>query len=224
MQIFGGNSRKVADVDGAFSGVIVSKRPNGSNGSYRLAAKTGLLIGVAAASASAGHIFALRNAASSPSVYMLIRYLRLRWQTVTAFTTEQQIGLKAFLTRAYSASHGGGTALDKTAAGGFRKLASMPQSSLTDARIATTGALTNGTHTIDAQEFLELIGFSQTGAAPAVTTQPFADYDARNADVHPIVLSQNEGLIIANSVAMGAAGTAVVSVEMDWDEVTSYPY
>lgn len=219
MQIYGGNSRALADVDPSKNSVVTSLRPAEQRGSYRLQARTGSLTVVAAKTATAGHLFAFRNAANSPTILMAIRRLKLRWQTITAFTSAQQIGLEAYVMRGSSASYTGGTAIPGTV-GGFKKRASMPASLLTDARISTTGALTAGTQTLDTQQFFGLVGTSQTGADPAVSGLE-AEYAARG-DEHPLILSQNEGIVVANSILMGAAGLAVVSVDIEWDEMTSY--
>lgn len=211
------------EVSQGFKAGLVTVRPEELLGSYLFSASTGLITTIAAKTATAGHIFSLRN--GHPSTLMLVKYLRMRWQTITAFTTAQRIGLQGFITRSATANYSGGTAISATGAGALRKRNNMPVSaclSLGDARIATTAELTAGTQTLDAQPFFELIGWSQTGAAPAVMNVIETELNMQDGNTYPLIISQNEGITIANTVLGGAAGTAVVSVDIQWDEVSAY--
>ena len=50
------------------------------------------------------------------------------------------------------------------------------------------------------------------------------DFDASGGD-HPIVLVQNEGLVIRNRTVWPAAGTGILLVELGWSEyATSADY
>jgi hypothetical protein len=96
---------------------------------------------------------------------------------------------------------------------------SMASSLLTDMRIATTAALTSGTRTLDAAA----IGAASC-AVPAVAGSKLLEFiplwDARPGE-HPIVLAQNEGLLIVPT-SVPATGTWSFSVKADWAEVASY--
>lgn len=219
--IITGASGAIAEVDHTFKTLRTTSRPVDAVGEFGFSATTGLLNQVAAGSSTAGHIFALRG--TSGTTLILIRKLTLSWQTITAFATGQQIGLQAFIARSFTAAGSGGTAITASGAGGFKRRASLATSVITDARISTTGALTAGTMTLDAQPILELNGFSQTGAAPAVMPVITTSLDLMRGSTYPLVLSANEGLIVRNTVALvGVAGTAVATVNIIWDEVSSY--
>ena len=192
----------------------------GGNGAYRLAAYTGLLTVIAAGSASAGHIFAARW--THATKLALVTRLRAKWRTIAGFTAAQEVGLEAFTTRNYTVNHTGGTAL--TLIGDvFKKKSAHGTQTFQDIRISATGALGNGTHTIDAHPMAANF-FAELAAGAAVPKGAFdLLFEVSDLATHPIILSQNTGIIIRNGpTAMGAGGTARVVVEMDWLEVDSY--
>lgn len=192
----------------------------GGNGAYRLAAYTGLLTVIAAGSASAGHIFAARW--THATKLALVTRLWAKWRTIAGFTAAQEVGLEALITRNYTAGHTGGTAL--TLVGdAYKKKSAHGTQTFQDLRISTTGALGNGTHTIDTQPIAANF-FAELAAAATVPKGAFDILlEVSDMATHPIVLSQNTGIIIRNGpTAMGAGGTARVVVEMDWLEVDAY--
>jgi hypothetical protein len=193
-------------------------------GAYRVAAVSGLLTGVAAGTASAGHLFALRWAPAGTderrrTTFVLQRF-RARLATVTGFTAAQEIGMDLSIARAFSATGSGGTAIDLTTTG--RKRSGFPNSLVTDIRVGNTGALTAGTQTLDtapiaAASSLELATAATVQRNVAEILMPQEDTVS-----HPVVLAPNEGLILRNTIAMGAAGTMRLIVEIDWLELERY--
>lgn len=192
-------------------------------GSYRVAAVSGLLTGVAAKTATAGHLFSVRWApASSARVqFLVLQKLRAAMTTIAGYTAAQEFGIDLSILRAYTVAHTGGTTVDLTV-GNQKKRAPFPASSVADMRIGTTGALTAGTQTLDAQP-IAADQFSEKAAGATVMTG-FAEVELNTEDLdrYPIVLAANEGLLIRNTIAQGAAGTARLVVEMDWLEVVRY--
>lgn len=183
-----------------------------SGDAFTMSAQSGLITTIAAGTTTAGHLYAFRNLSATDIV---VERFRIRWQTITAFTTAQEIGLQAFIGRSFSTSYTGGTALTAC-----KKRNASGNSILGDARISTTTALTAGTITLESSPFLELVGWSQTGVAPAVSGfEEEISFDTRM----PIVLVQNEGIIVRNTILMGSAGTARVKVDLDWREVADFP-
>lgn len=173
------------------------------------------MTGVAAGTATAGHLFAFRW--TSSSLTALIQRIHLRWQTTTAFTTPQEVSFRVFRLTGYSAAHSGGTAATLTAPN-LKKATRHAATALSSAMIGTTGALTAGTHTLDAMEIGGLNGWSQAGT----------NVDDVNVDVmidsgsqlnHMLELTANEGFIIRNEILMGAAGVGRLLVAVDWAEV-----
>lgn len=192
-------------------------------GAYRSGAKTGLLTVISAPTATAGHIWAARWSPPVPGAasaharqYAVIQRLRARWYTIAGFTAAQEVGLDLFRMTAYTAAHTGGNALTPSP-----KRASVPASLMTG-RISTTGDLTAGTQTIDTDPIAGGV-FSELAAAATVPKGAFEIYlSTEDLDRYPIVLAPNEGLLLRNSILMGAGGTARVIVEMDWLEVVRY--
>jgi hypothetical protein len=190
-----------------------------SDNQYRFCASTGLITLVAAGTASAGHIFAMRW--GEPTKLFGLRYFRATWNTIAGFTAAQEIGLDLFITRTYTVAHSGGTAINVSGAGGFKKKTTHLTSSMVNnaTQISTTGALTNGTHTIDAVA-IAANQFSELATGAAVPKGRFClEFVPENRG--RIILAANEGLILRNQILMGAGGTARVNVEMEWEEYTA---
>lgn len=208
-------------------------------GAYRVAAVSGLLTTVAAGTATAGHLFAMRWApATQPYAEANIKVCAIqrivaKWRTITGFTAGQEMALDLSVLRGYSASHTGGTALTPFTTTNQQKqagkvtanvtLGGMPPSQMADMRIGTTGALTAGTHVFDPQPIARE---SYAELAAAATVAPGRmQMECLNQDTvidYPIVLQPNEGLCVRNVVLMGAAGTGRLIVEVDWLELSRY--
>lgn len=209
-----------AEVDATHDAQRTSIRPMEALGAYRFAAQSGLLSGVAAATATAGHIFAFRW--GDATKLAVITLLRVKMATITGFTAAQEVGFDLLVARGYSASHTSGTAIAPGGAGGLKKRASYAASALTDARIGAAAALTAGTHTLDAQPMLT---DSYADLAAAATVQKGSVNTLWNLDSaqgHPLVLANNEGIVVRNLIALGAAGTVRLTVDMGWYEATAY--
>lgn len=221
-----GNTSGLYVETGAASGanaLHVQARPTswGALGHYRLAVTTGTLAATLAASAQ---VFTFRW--THASNLCVIKSLVARFQPLTLFTagTLTDFGLDLYKATSVSAG-GGGTAITA-----FPKMRSTMGASLlaaTDVRIATTAALTALT-TLDGNPIASSLGDTQR-VNPAAGTEeqnvnsPTLVFHPRVADGdHPLVLSTNEGIAIANRAVWPAAGTGIVQVEVSWAEVTAY--
>jgi hypothetical protein len=184
-------------------------------GSYTLCQATGSVTTIAAGTASAGHLFVMRWGAAAPAV-ALIRSVSASFLLTTAFGAAQEVGCELFTTRTYSASHSGGTAIDLATNTNTNKLKTtgMATSAFTDVRISAAAALTNGTHTIDANAMGRV---NIWAAAVGNQITPTALYDARE-DQQTIMLANNEGLIVRNTILMGATGVGTWTFWVEWDE------
>lgn len=228
-----GVSGVVVEVDGmTFRALRVTARPMdyGGLGSYRVSVVTGTL---AAALAAGAVVFSARW--GDPTRLAVITSLRARFQPLTLFTAAtltDHTSFDALIARLFTASHTGGTGLTLT--GNSAKMrASMGNTIFgaagSDMRIATTAALAGGTLTLDPHPFAQSIrkgnrvnpatGTEET--IPPVTDGLNIDFRAGDGE-HPIVLSQNEGIIIRNRTVWPAAGTGILLVEMAWTEVAQY--
>jgi hypothetical protein len=202
----------------------------GSLGHYRIQATTGTLAAaLAAGTASAGHVFAFRW--GDATRFAIITKLKTRFLPLTPFTAAtltDHTSFDAFIVRTYTASHTGGTALTPT--GNNAKMrTSMGTSLATDVRISTTAALGNGTETFDAFPFAQsLRKGNRVNPAAATEEVIMPTFDGMELDFymadgdHPIVLAQNEGIVIRNRTVWPAAGTGILSVSIGWAEVTAF--
>jgi hypothetical protein len=192
------------------------------HGEFVFAVASGLLTTVAAASATAGHVFALRNADASKK--LLLRYLAIDFNLTVAFGAAQAMGFDAIVARSYSASHTGGTAIDLGGTNTNTNKRRVDQSTSSvvanAARIGTTGALTAGTHTLDANAFAQCQKWM--GAVGAQISEVLLDArDDGGANVRsPIELGNNEGVILRNTILMGATGVGTLIVRVELDEIT----
>lgn len=132
---------------------------------------------------------------------------------------------------------GGGGGISDTAAGsGGTRIAmtgdnlqmetSEPNSQVNDLGIATTGALTAGTKTLDANAFGQCLGGVGTAAVTAyagnttlIAPQPLLDATAGQP---ALVLANQEGFVIRTTHAGPAGLTYVAGFTIVWREVTAY--
>jgi hypothetical protein len=197
-----------------------------SGGAYRISVSSGLTTEVAAATSTAGHVGVLRNsqATSVSNPYLvLVHGAVARWVTTTGATSAQEVGLDMIVARSFSAAYSGGTAAtlttnnakNRTSYGGVL-------SDTVQLRIATTGELTAGTQTLDAQAVAK--GGDHELAASATVKR--AVFECR-LDLPPgvrIALAPEEGLVLRNSIAQGTALVARISWDLDISLVRTNDY
>lgn len=180
-------------------------------GSYQQTFTTGAVTTIAAGTATAGHVLALRWATAAPT-HARIRAIDVEFILTTAFTAAQEVGWDAYIARTYTAAHTGATALTIATNDGKMRTASNT-SSLTG-RIADTGALTAGTHTLDANAILrESMWCGAIGARHQ--DRHFFTENAYGG----IILAQNEGIVVRNTILMGATGVGKWHFTVEWDDV-----
>lgn len=224
-----GNGGVDAEVDGStFRAQRAVARPidYGALGSYRVSVVTGTL---AAALAAGAVVFSARwGDATRLAVITSLRTRFLPLTPFTAATLTDHTSFDAYIGRSFTAAHTGGTALTLTGSS-MKTRASMGSTLFSDIRIATTAALGGGTVTPDAHAFAQSIRKGNRvnpAAATEETIQPSTD--GLNCDFSvsdgeaPIVLAQNEGILIRNRTVWPAAGTGILLVEMAWAEVAAY--
>ena len=184
-------------------------------GSYRSSFVTGNVTTIAAATATAGFLFSMRfSSAATPAQSLLIRYLEVEFLLSTAFAAAQEVGFDAVIARSYSASPTGGTA-QTLAAGDGRKRANYlanPFSVAGDVRTASAAAITAGTQTLDGQSICR--GSMWAGAIGAKLERQVYDYTGLDGG---ITIANNEGLIIRNTVLMGATGVGAWKFTVGYD-------
>lgn len=178
-------------------------------GSYKHTWTTGAVTTIAAGTATAGHILALRNATSAARTIRL-RSLEVEFILTTAFGAAQEVGFDAYVARVYTAAHTGATALTMT---GGRKVTTYDNPTLTG-RIADAGALTAGTHTLDANAFAR--GSAWFSAVGQTLAPRFYDFSA--TEPGGIFLAADTGIVIRNTVLMGATGVGKWHFTAEFDE------
>lgn len=218
------------------AGIVARNRPKelggGYNltGSYIVAAPTGAVTTIAAATSTAGQLFNFRNPSST--VKCFVKYIGAKFILTTAYTTAQETGCDLILAHSFSVNGTNGTAVDvgSTVANTGKLLTGMATSALTAGcvRVATSAVITTGTHTLDANPIAILSDWSGAIGATVPTTSSgsrsgYGTLWDCNASTHqaPIILGQNEGFLIRNLVLMGATGVGRWDFRVEWDEGSS---
>ena len=178
-------------------------------GSYRHTFTTGLTTGVVAGTATAGHILALRYSGATEGA--LIRSLEVEAIVTTAFGAAQRVGYDAVIARGYTAAHTDATALTVT----LGKVNAQFRTPTLAGRIAGTGALTAGTHTLDTNPVAK---GSFYASAIGLKLGPIL-HDFTAAPQGGLLLAHQEGLVVRNTIAMGATGVVEWIFTVEWDEL-----
>jgi len=213
-----GNGGTVAEVDGTtFRAARVTTRPTeyGAFGHYRLSTTVALVV----TQAANGTLFSFRW--GDATRLCVPSFIRLECAQTAAATATIVPAFEVLVARSFSVSDSIGTAVTLTG-NSMKKRTSMGTTLVTDIRKATVAAgLTAGTRTLDADPILQM-NTVQTITNINTTTYTKA-WDATNAGDHPMVFAQNEGFIVRGpTVVFGLAGTANLTVDVAWAEVTAY--
>lgn len=192
-------------------------------GSYAIACASGAVTTVAAATATAGELFSMQYTGTN---FALLRKVSMISTVTTAFGTAQEVGYDLIVARSYTVAATGGTTVTVSTNNNKLATSSSATTAMGDVRVATTGALTAGTMTIDANPLT-----STSYWATAIGSQLVATlWDAKTSWVTsaiqppapalpPIVLATNEGILIRNTILMGATGVVRCQFLVEWDEV-----
>jgi hypothetical protein len=199
-------------VDPNFGAARVTMRPMDTLGWNSVGVPTGAVTGLAAGAA----IFSFRNISANP---VLVRRVGVGFVTTTAFTASQLVSFGLVVARNFTASDSGGTAVTLTGSNAKHRTTLSTPTSL-DCRVSTTAALTAGTRTLDANNLAVAAGWS--GTAGTIIVPALNNLLSHDTGDYPLVLAQNEGLIIANLTAMGAAGVGVATVAIEFAEASAF--
>ena len=207
-------------VDPTLTAARISPRPIEQLGTYQVGLLTCAITGVAAG----GPLFSMRFVAGTVGTQAqiaIIQKITINYVLTTGFTTAQQIGFNAFVARSFTASDSGGSSV--TLSGNNNKNRTvMPTSQISvtgDMRISSTAALTAGTRTLDTNAFAVTNGWAgstllTTGVVPLQQVELYQN----GGTEYPIILANNEGIVITNAVAMGATGVMTVAINIEWTE------
>jgi len=184
-----------------------------ATGSYKQTVTTGAVTLIAAATATAGHILALRNITAATRTIRL-RSLEVEFLLTTAFTAAQRVGFDVVIARSYTAAHTGATALTLNGNTGKKVGGTGAYEAATlTGRIADAGALTAGTHTLDTNPIAQA---SVWCGAVGASLNRYYDFSA--TEPGGIFLRADDGIVARNSVLMGAAGVGLWHFTFEYDE------
>lgn len=194
-------------------------------GHYRVAAATGLTTGLTAGNP----IFSARWG-NTTAIRPLITRLEVFGALITPFTVANEVSAAAFVARGFTAADTGGTALTLTGtnAGVQNSLGDVPPSCTIN--VATTGTLTAGTRTLDANPFLYVAGAQTLAAASAGSLSIYDEFHVGSDQEFPYNLQNAnsaaanvEGIVVTVPTAQGAGGTVRYVIEMEWIEYNHGP-
>jgi hypothetical protein len=224
MIIHGTNTGVGADVNQDRSLKVEIRPPAvGALGAYSLAMQSGSITATLGASSN---LFSLRWTDSTR--FALIRKVTVSALVLTTITTGVQFDLALFFARSFSASdtnaNSSTTATLTTNNAKFRTSFGSSLIAASDVRMAGTGGFTAGTRTLDTNPLGRIPGWTGTAAGTPVynTPYPVPIVDRTGAGQYPIVLAQNEGVVIQNATAGPATGTFNVTVNIEWQEAAAY--
>jgi hypothetical protein len=204
-----------AKADNGFDALRVCMYPAELTSKHIVAMTSGALTGVAAGTAN---VVAAMRQIDSASVIQ-IRKIQIGWITTTGFTAAQYMDFGVYVARSYTVSSSGGTAWSGASNNGkLRTSLGLPTN--LDARIATTAALTAGTFTADTNPIAQCGCWNAAGAAGGVI--PMTILLDQGPGDYPLILAQNEGLIVCPMTAMGAAGVGILTVLVEGCSSTAY--
>lgn len=193
----------------------------GSGGHYRTAVATG---DIAAGAGAAAEFVQFRW--TSATLLAAILDVEITGMRATTAFAAGVIDITATIARSFTvAGTGGGVATITT--NNAKARTSMATTGLGELRTSTTAALGAGTKTLDAQPIGNIITHSSAGpnaATPIIGSiylprTKIVDPDLGDG-AHPLLLAQNEGLIIRATVP--ATGVWNLGCQITWAEVPAY--
>lgn len=160
-------------------------------------------------------VYAMRNNPGGSKIVRIHR-IQLQWTCIVAFTTPITAGRRLAVFRGAGAAASGGIPLAVTS----EKDSLSPASQCDiaqggDQRIASTSSLTVTGITFEPSP-LKVMTLSHVGAAGAFYEHVF-DFDDGSGG--PMILNPGELMAIRLPVAMDAAGTWQLGVNVDWTEI-----
>lgn len=212
-----GNGGTVADVDGTnYRAMRATLRPidYGALGSYRMSLLSGTM---AAGLAANSEVFQFRWSDST----RLCVVTSVIWDGLSGSATAFAAGfgkVDLLVARSWTADGSGGNAATITG-NNAKQRTSMGTTLLGAARVASTAALTAGTKTLDSQA----VGQYSAAFGTGTSVQWMPQFDMFHMDPggeSPIILAQNEGIVVRATVP--GTGTWQFGVTVCWTEVAAY--
>lgn len=202
-------------------------RPPAALGFYSIGIGTGVYVGLAAGAA----LFSARWG-DATRLCLILKVTVSVIQSAAVSSTGGRVDRRLIIARGFTGSDSGGTTIVLT--GNNQKMRTSQGTSLfTDMRVASTAALSVGTRTLDSQGVGIAATWANLGTSPTAlgtaatpTHNRIIDkYDLFNASAnfnYPIVLAQNEGIIIDVPTAQPSGSSLSSFVEVVWAEVNAF--
>jgi hypothetical protein len=199
--------------------------PVGAGGAYRLSMTSGT---IAASLAANSEVFQFRYVTGASRVCLVFGIAVSAAMIVAPAvgTTPVNIALRAAIARAWTGAGSGGTRAVLT--GNLQKLrTTYATSEVNDAGIASTGALTVGTKTIDTQDIGAVLGgvyFDLAAGDNSGVLIPKTNLlgEFTGGLAFPLCLANQEGFIIRIGAVLPATMTWNLEVDVIWSEVDGF--
>ena len=198
----------------------VAHAPFGGN-AYRFASFTGT---IGAALAANSEVFQFRFLSGTKTWCLVEKVIFDGLGIIAVATAAGPLGFQMVPARAWTAAGSGGTRI-AVSGDNLQMETAIANSQVNDIGIATTGALTAGTKTLDANAIGQALGGVGTAAVTAygpssiVTPQPLFNMEQAS---QPLVLANQEGFVIRTSHAGPTALTYVAGFTVQWREVAAF--
>lgn len=214
VKIIGTTSGVEIDGDSDKNLRVVNRCPAfGALGVYSLDTVSGTM---AAGLAAASPVYSVRWG-DATRLALIQKIFMSMWDITTGFAA----GLGKFevmFARGFSGSDSSGNSILPSGNMNKRRT-SMGTTLFTDMRQSSTATLTAGTRTLDTNP-LRQVNFQVSTTANAVMLATTQVYGLTLDGEHPLILAQNEGIVIRATVP--ATGTWGFNVALDWMEVAAY--
>ena len=219
--VIGGNAGGYENVDSDHHAFENPRQPAfGTLGYYRSVNRTG---NIAANSAAGTILWTMRW--SDATRFALITRISMIAQAASIGISAGVITPSLYFARNYTVNATGGTSYAPAHRMQMLRTQPMDDSLVQDFRIATTVGLTAGTWKLDAQPLYVIAGFASiAGGVTDIFADGISAYMQQQYTTNgpPIVLAQNEGLVIQLLTTGGGADSIDFGIEVFWAEVFSY--
>lgn len=175
----------------------------------------------------------IRWAPSTSSYYLVLMRQKTGWGVITAITTAVRMAYQLSIARAFSSDYAtAATAISMVAGSGRMRATMVPsQMGATGPKIATTAPQTTVTQTLDTAPFAIQNWKTSTSsqATGTVVIMNVGDageakplYEWTGLGQHPVVLSNNEGVVLQLVHTGWASGTVSVQTQWEWSEALAF--
>lgn len=221
IQVAGNSGTIIGAGEEAGAPLHIAQFPSGGNW-YRYAGFTGT---IGAATAAASEVLQFRFL-SGTKTYAVVYKIEFTGMGIVAVSTAAgPIGFEYVPARSWTAAGSGGTRI-ATTLDNLQTETALPASQVNDLGIATTGALTAGTKTLDANAQGNVIGGIGTGAVTIYGSTSIIPkgvlLDADGEGQQPLILGNQEGFVIRTTHTGPTALTYTAGFKVIWAEVTAF--